>query len=119
MVWSDRSRTIFGENTRLSFRAELADDRKCGRVLLAGVAFCGWFRRGDFPCRLVPDPIGVKNSRLIDALVGMGAKVIALRLQQICRQARGTIAIEIGERGAESRRRHAIIDGSRNPNAPV
>ena len=32
----------------------------------------------------------MENSGLIDALVGMGAEVVALRLQQICRQRPGT-----------------------------
>ena len=52
----------------------------------------GWF----FGWRLIRlHPFGVKNARLVDALVGVRAEEIALRLQQIGRQARLTIAVEI------------------------
>src|SRR5438105_13156268 len=112
MVWSEASRTI-SIRSRASLR--LVPRNRDGRVtLLARVTFGGWFRRGDFLSGLVADPIGVENSWFIDALVGMGTEVIALRLQQICRQTRRPIAVEVGDRGAECRRGDAKIDGGRD-----
>src|SRR5205814_785654 len=57
------------------------------------------------------DTIGVENSRLVDALIGMRAEEVALRLQQIRRQTRGTIAVEVRQGSAEGRRGHAVING--------
>src|SRR6476646_8530758 len=100
MVWSEASRTIFGEPLQRC-AVICGGEGSCPLQrlpLLAGVAFCRWFGRGDFLRGLVADPVGMENSRLIDALVGMSAEVVALRLQQICRQTRGTITIEVGKR---------------------
>jgi hypothetical protein len=69
------------------------------------------FRFGDFLGWLITDPIGVENSRLVDALIGMRAEEVALRLQQIRRQTRGTIAVEVRQGSAEGRRGHAVING--------
>jgi len=79
--------------------------------LLAGVALRCRFRFSDFLGWLIAHPIGVENSRLVDALVGMRAEEIALRLQQIRRQTRGTIAVEVRQGSAEGRRGHAVING--------
>ena len=70
-----------------------------------------WFRFADFLGWLITDPIGVENSRLVDALIGMRAEEIALRLQQIRRQTRRTIAVECTPGSAEGRRGHAVING--------
>src|SRR5207249_11232335 len=50
------------------------------------------------------------SARLVDALVGVGAEEVPLRLQQVCRQSGRAIAIVEGERRRESRRRHAILN---------
>src|SRR5664279_297834 len=57
-------------------------------------------------------------ARLIDALVGVRAKVIALRLQQVRGQARGPVTVEERQRRAESRRRHAELDGTDDAASP-
>ena len=80
--------------------------------LLARVTFRCRFGLADFLGRLVAHPIGVENSRFIDALVGVRAEEVALRLQQIRRQTCGTIAIKVGQRSAESRHGHAVVNGS-------
>src|SRR5207248_8613261 len=80
-------------------------------VSFAGVTLRCRFRFGDFLGWLITDPIGVENSRLVDALIGMRAEEVALRLQQIRRQTRGTIAVEVGQGSAEGRRGHAVING--------
>src|SRR5438552_14253951 len=79
--------------------------------LFAGVALRCRFGFGDFLGWLITDPIGVENSRLVDALIGMRAEEVALRLQQIRRQTRGTIAVEVRQGSAEGRRGHAVING--------
>jgi len=65
------------------------------------------------------DPFGVKDTRFVDALVSVCAEEVALRLQQIRRQPRLTITIEVGERRGKCRDRHAVFDGGGNGNAPV
>src|SRR5438034_3729007 len=54
-----------------------------------------WF--GRFFCRLFLrlDPFGVKYARFVDALIGVRAEEIALRLQEIRRQPGGAVTIEI------------------------
>ena len=81
-------------------------------ALFPRVAFRCRFRFADFLSGLVAHPIGVENSRLIDAFVGVRAKEVALRLQQIRWQTRGTIAVEIGQGSAKGGHGHAVIDGS-------
>src|SRR6266481_158889 len=78
--------------------------------LLPGMTLRCRFRFGDFLGRLIAHPIGVENSRLVDALVGVCAKEVALRLQQIRRQTRGTIAIEVGQGSAEGWYGHAVVN---------
>ncbi len=55
------------------------------------------------------EPGGVEDAWFVEPLVGVGAEVIALGLQQVGRQPGAAIAVEIGQR-----RR-----GGRNPNAQV
>src|SRR5258707_100713 len=43
------------------------------------------------------NPIGVERALLIDSLVRVRAEVVALSLQQVCRQAVAAIPIVIGE----------------------
>ena len=73
--------------------------------------FFGWLLLG-------LKPIGVKDPGLIDALVSVRAKEIALRLQQIRWKTSRTITVEIGQRRAESGNRDAEIDRGRNDDAP-
>src|SRR5437870_2095947 len=82
-----------------------------GRQSLAGVAFGSRFRRADFLGRLVAHPISVEDPRLVDALVSMGAEEVALRLQQIRWQTRGTITVEVGQGSAEGWHGHAVVNG--------
>ena len=64
-----------------------------------------------FGSLLQPNPIAVKNAGLIGAIVGMGAEIIALGLQQIRRQVGRAVAVEIGQGRGERRRGNAQLDG--------
>src|SRR5436309_7654548 len=59
------------------------------------------------------------STRFIDSLVSMRAKIIALGLQQVGRQAFTAIGVEKGQRGAEGRDRNALLGGGRNRIAPA
>ena len=54
-----------------------------------------------------PQPIGVEHAGLVDALIGVGAEVIALGLQQVGRQPLLAIAVVVGQRGGERRHGNA------------
>jgi hypothetical protein len=73
--WRDPSPSMRLRMTPLEACSDL-DGRSFPRVALR----CG-FRLADLLGGLVAHPIGVENSRLIDALVSMGAEEVALRLQ--------------------------------------
>ncbi len=55
---------------------------------------------------------------LIDALVGVGAEVIALRLEQVGRQAFAAVAVVEGQGGGERGNGNAGFDGLRYDAAP-
>ena len=55
-------------------------------------------------------PIGVEDAGTIDPLVGVRAKQITLRLDQVGGQRCAAVAVVIGERGAEGGCRHARVD---------
>ena len=65
------------------------------------------------------DPFGVKHTRLINALVSVRAKKVALRLQQIGWEPRLTVTIEVSQRGTESRNGNAMQHRCRNCDAPI
>src|SRR5262249_61400173 len=52
-------------------------------------------------------PVGVEElaARLVGPLVGVGAEVVALGLQEIRGQAAGAVAVEVGQGRAHRRRR--------------
>eukprot|EP00964_Phaeocystis_antarctica_P122250 scaffold85909_cov54-Phaeocystis_antarctica.AAC.2 len=53
----------------------------------------------------IASPVGVlPHARVVEALEGVRAEVVALGLQQVGRQARAAVAIEEGERGREGGR---------------
>ena len=54
-----------------------------------------------FAARLGPQ--GVERARLVHALVGVGAEVVALALDEGGRQTLGTQAVEVGQRRGERR----------------
>ena len=58
-------------------------------------------------------PVGVEElaARLVDALVGVRAEVVALRLQQIGGQPCGAVAVKEGQSGGEGRGGHAQLNG--------
>src|SRR4051812_13266766 len=66
-------------------------------------------------------PLGVEElaGGLIEPLVGVRAEEIALSLEQIRRKTIGTVAIEVGKRGAESRRGHPSLDRGADGLAPI
>src|SRR5256714_13375881 len=101
-IFSVASRTIFGE-------------------LFAGLMRFVRFRLSRFFDRLVVglDPFSVENAGLVDAFVGVGAEEIALRLQQIGRQTRRSVAIEITERRGKGGNRNTELDGMGNGDSPV
>src|ERR1035437_230956 len=65
-------------------------------------------------------PVGVEElaAGLVEALVGVGAEVVALGLEQVCRQAAGAVAVEECERGGERRSGYAELDGGHDRLAP-
>ena len=67
-----------------------------------------------------PRPVRMKKlpTRLVDAFISMGAKKIALGLQQIRRQPRSAEAIIKRKSSRERRRRHAIFDRLNNRRTP-
>ena len=69
----------------------------------------------------VAGPVGVEElaARLVDALVGVGAEVVALGLEQVGGQALGAVAVVEGERGGEGGRGHADLDGVDDGLAPA
>ena len=66
-------------------------------------------------------PVGVEKlaARLVDALIGVRAEVVALRLEQIGRQPPATIAVVKIERGGKSRRGNALARSGGNDRAPA
>ncbi len=50
----------------------------------------------------------MERARAIDAAVGVRAEVVALGLEQVGRQPLAAVGVEVGQRGAEGRRRDAV-----------
>src|ERR1039458_8780186 len=65
-------------------------------------------------------PVGVEElaAGLVEALVGVGAEVVALGLEQVGGQAAGAVAVEECERGRERRSGYAELDGGHDRLAP-
>ena len=63
-------------------------------------------------------PIGVEHARLVDAVVGVGAEVVALGLQQVGRQPVAAVAVVVGQGRGEGRRGDAQLDGRRDDVPP-
>ena len=64
-------------------------------------------------------PVGVlPHARVVEALEGVRAEVVALRLQQVGRQPRAAVAIEEGERRREGGRGYAEQSRLRDDLAP-
>src|ERR1700730_7308083 len=83
--------------------------------------WCRWVSLGRFFLRLVVrfDPFGVKHAWSIYPLVSMRAEEIALGLEQIGRQTRGTVTVEVSERCRKCRDGDAILDCRRHCDAPI
>ena len=77
-----------------------------------------WFGRFLSWRYLTLEPFGMEDAGLIDALVGMRTKEIALRLQEIRWKASGAITVIIRQRGRKRGYRYAELDGCRNDEAP-
>src|SRR5581483_6736235 len=89
----------------------LAEARALHGVAAAEFGTLDLARRASSPCKLDRElragrfgPVEVEElaARLIGALVGMGAEIVALRLEQVGRKAGGAVAVVIGQGGAES-----------------
>src|ERR1035437_6544839 len=65
-------------------------------------------------------PVGVEELTplLIDALISVGAEIVALRLEQIRGQPRGAVAVVEGQRGGKRRSGNAQFDGVNQRLAP-
>src|SRR5215468_9620690 len=85
---------------------------KSRTALLTRVMRLVCFRLGRFFGRffLSLEPLGVKNAGIIDPLVRMRAKEIALRLQEISGKASRAITVVIRQRGRKRRDRYAELD---------
>ena len=59
----------------------------------------------------MPCPICMEKlaARLIQALIGMRAEVIALRLQQVCRQPFAAVAVIVAQSGSKRRNGYAVL----------
>src|SRR6516225_769906 len=68
----------------------------------------------------VPRPVCMEElaSRLIDALIGVRTKEVALRLQKISRQPTGPVAVKERKRCGECRSGYAQLDGMSKRLAP-
>ena len=90
------------------------------KILLARVMrlVCFRFGRffGGFFLRL--EPFGVEDAGLIDALVRVRTKEIALRLQEIRWKTSRAITVVIRQRGRKRGDRYAELDSCRNDEAP-
>jgi len=64
------------------------------------------------------EPFGVEDAGLIDALIRMRTKEIALPLQEIRWKARRAITVEIRQRGRKRGDRYTELDSCRNDEAP-
>src|SRR5947208_1425057 len=64
------------------------------------------------------EPLGMEDSGLVDALISVRAKKIALRLQEIRWQSGGAITVKIRQRGGKRGDRYAEFDSCRNDQAP-
>src|SRR5690606_41750227 len=69
--------------------------------------------------RLGPVDVEELSTLLVDALVGVGAEVIALGLEQVGREAVGAVAVVVGQGAAERRHADAALGGERDDLAPV
>ena len=65
------------------------------------------------PARAVARPVRVEGALAVDALVGVGAEVVAQRLDQGGGQALAAQAVEVGQRRAERRHRARRAGGGR------
>src|SRR6266516_986663 len=97
-------------------------DRRSAPTLqsLSRVMRFGRFRLGRFFSwfLLRLGPISVKHAGLIDALVSVRAKEIALRLKEVCRKPSGAITVEVRQRRRKRRRSYAMFDRCRNDETP-
>lgn len=57
-------------------------------------------------------------SGAVEPLVGVGSEIVALRLQKVCGQAVGGVAVKIAERCRHRGRRNAVLHGCRCDLAP-
>src|SRR6266446_6820661 len=87
---------------------------------LSGVMRLGCFQFGrffgGFFFRL--EPLGMEASGLVDALISVRAKKIAMRLQEIRWQSGGAITVKIRQRGGKRGDRYAEFDSCRNDQPP-
>src|SRR5437762_4949565 len=90
------------------------------KILLARVMWLVCFRFdlffGGFFLRL--EPFSMEDAGLVDALVRVRTKEIALRLQQIRWKTRRAITVVIRQRGRKRGDRYAELDSCRNDEAP-
>ena len=75
----------------------------------------GWFFRGFF---FSLQPFGVEDAGLVNALVSVRTKEIALRLQEIRWKTSRAITVVIRQRGRKRGDRYAELDSCRNDEAP-
>ena len=58
------------------------------------------------------------TARFVETLVGVSTKVITLSLQQVRRQASGSVTVEVSQSGGDRRHRNSQCDGSRCDSTP-
>lgn len=56
-------------------------------------------------------PFGMEHAFLVDTFIGVRTEVVALRLDQVRRQHRGAVAVVVGDRSREGRRRNTVLHG--------
>src|SRR5262245_24451400 len=72
-------------------------------------------------CAAAAGPVGVEElaARLVEALISVGAEVVALRLEEIGRQAARAVAVVVSQRATHGRHGNAVGGGRADHATPA
>src|SRR5512133_520734 len=103
-----RSGSHLSRNRLYSAGTSLRQVRSPAAPNMTPVVGSGWID-GSILHSSILCPLGVEGALGVHPLVGMGAEVVALGLDQVCRQPGAAIAIEVCKRSHQRRRRDARL----------